>query len=109
MPNRANGLMNKAQAKSSISVWDALADTKAEAADLKCRAELMRQLSASIRVSGTVADAARRSGITLPRLDDLLHGRISRFSLQALIGMAARLGRQVRVELIATADQEEHK
>ncbi len=84
------------------SVWDALSDTAEEAANLKVRAELMRKIAALIQESGwTQAAAAERCGITQPRMNDLLRGRISRFSLDALVNIAASLGRQVHVELEA--------
>ncbi|OHE90175.1 MAG: transcriptional regulator [Lysobacterales bacterium RIFOXYA1_FULL_68_6] len=66
------------------SVWDALADTAEEAANLKVRAGLMRMIASLIQESGwTQAAAAEHCGITQPRIDDLLRGRISRFSLDA--------------------------
>jgi predicted XRE-type DNA-binding protein len=37
-------------------------------------------------------------GHETPRINDLLRGRISRFSLDALVNMAAALGRPVRME-----------
>jgi predicted XRE-type DNA-binding protein len=46
-------------------------------------------------------EAARRCGVTQPRINDLLRGRVSRFSLDALVNIATALGRQVRVELEA--------
>ena len=84
------------------SVWDAIADTPAEAANLKARADLMRQITAIVKESGwTQADAARRCGITQPRMNDLLRGRISRFSLDALVNIATAIGRRVRVDIVA--------
>ena len=84
------------------SVWDALADTAEEAANLKVRAELMRKIAALIQESGwTQAAAAERCGITQPRMNDLLRGRISRFSLDALVNVACALGQRVHVELEA--------
>jgi len=84
------------------SVWDALADTPEEAANLRARAELMQQIEAIVKAAGwTQAEAAKRSGVTQPRMNDLLRGRISRFSLDALVNMATALGRRVRVEVVA--------
>ena len=84
------------------SVWDAIADTPAEAANLKARADLMRQITAIVKESGwTQADAARRCGITQPRMNDLLRGRISRFSLDALVNIATSIGRRVQVDIVA--------
>jgi predicted XRE-type DNA-binding protein len=38
----------------------------------------------------TQARAARRLGITQPRLNDLLHGKINKFSLDTLLTLATR-------------------
>jgi predicted XRE-type DNA-binding protein len=84
------------------SVWDALADTPAQAANLKARAELMQQIAAIVRESGwTQAEAAQRCGVTQPRINDLLRGRVSRFSLDALVNIATAIGRRVHVQLKA--------
>ena len=81
-------------------VWDAIADTPEQAANLRARAELMRQIAAIVRASGwKQADAATHCGVTQPRINDLLRGRVSRFSLDALVNIATALGRRVRVEL----------
>ena len=81
--------------------WDALADTPREAANLKVRSELMSQIATLVRERGwTQVEAARRCGVTQPRLNDLLRGRLSRFSLDA--GQhAAALGCRVQVGLDA--------
>ena len=82
------------------SVWDALADTPEQAANLRARAELMRQIADVVKDSGwTQVDAATRCGITQPRINDLLRGRVSRFSIDALVNIATALGRTVRLEL----------
>jgi predicted XRE-type DNA-binding protein len=43
----------------------------------------------------TQAKAARRLGITQPRLNDLLRGRIDKFSLDTLLTLATRAGLKV--------------
>jgi predicted XRE-type DNA-binding protein len=68
------------------SVWDALADAPEEAANLRVRSALMQQIAAIVETSGwTQAEADLRRNVTQPRIDDLLRGRISRFSLDALV------------------------
>ena len=49
----------------------------------------------------TPAEAASRCGVTQPRINDLLRGRVSRFSLDALVNIATALGCRVRVDLDA--------
>jgi predicted XRE-type DNA-binding protein len=84
------------------SVWDALADTPEEAANLRARADLMRQIAAIVKEDGwTQAEAAQRCGVTQPRMNDLLRGRVSRFSLDALVNIATAIGRRVRVDIEA--------
>jgi predicted XRE-type DNA-binding protein len=94
--------MNKAKSKSYVSVWDALADTPEQAANLRARAELMRQIAAIVKKNKwTQANAATHCGITQPRMNDLLRGRVSYFSLDALVNIATATGRQVHFELEA--------
>jgi predicted XRE-type DNA-binding protein len=84
------------------SVWDAIADTREEAANLRLRSELMDQIEKLIEQNGwTQTEAAARCGVTQPRINDLLRGRISRFSLDALVNIASALGQKVRVQLEA--------
>ncbi len=92
--------MNKAKVKTYTSVWDAIADTPEEAVNLRMRSALMQQIAKLIEKKGwTQAEAAARCGITQPRINDLLRGRIARFSLDALVNIAAALGRKVTVKL----------
>ena len=82
------------------SVWDALADTPEQAANLHARAELMQQIAAIVNESKwTQVEAAAQCGITQPRMNDLLRGRVSRFSLDALVNRATAIGRRVHLEL----------
>jgi predicted XRE-type DNA-binding protein len=82
------------------SVWDALADTPEQAANLRARAELMQQIAAIVKESKwTQVEAAAQCGITQPRMNDLLRGRVSRFSLDALVNVATAIGRRVHLEL----------
>ncbi|MBS0213919.1 MAG: XRE family transcriptional regulator [Proteobacteria bacterium] len=47
------------------------------------------------RKDWTQAEAAAQGGITQPRMNDLLRGRLSRFSLDALVNIAAAVGLRV--------------
>jgi predicted XRE-type DNA-binding protein len=88
--------------KAYKSVWDALADTPEQAANLRARADLMRQITEAIQANGwKQVEAAERCGVTQPRINDLLRGRVSRFSLDALVNIATAMGRRVRLELEA--------
>ena len=72
--------------------------SKAEAENLKLRAELMMRIEDFYRKSKmTQGVAARALGVGQPRLNDLLRGKIDKFSLDALVNMLGHAG--MRVEL----------
>jgi predicted XRE-type DNA-binding protein len=82
------------------SVWEALEDTREGAANMRVRAELMIEIQRYVkRAKLTQSEAAKRLGITQPRLNDLLRGKIDKFSLDALVNMLGRVGRQVTVKV----------
>jgi predicted XRE-type DNA-binding protein len=84
------------------SVWNAIADTPEEAANLRARADIMQQISAIVKENKwTQNEAAQRCGVTQPRINDLIRGRVSRFSLDALVNIATAIGRRVRFEIDA--------
>lgn len=94
--------MKKQRKKVFANVWDAIAGTPEEAANLELRYQLMEMISGIVKQNGwTQAEAAKRCGVSQPRINDLLRGRISRFSVDALVNIAAALGRRVRVQLEA--------
>jgi predicted XRE-type DNA-binding protein len=82
------------------NVWDALEGSAAEAANMKARAELMNAIRDAIAgLNVTQVQAAKKLGLTQPRMNDLLRGRINKFSLDMLINLATRAGLDVRVEV----------
>ena len=84
------------------SVWDAITDTPEQAANLRARADLMLKIAARLKERDwTQPEAASRCGVTQPRINNLLRGRLSRFSLDALANIATALGCRVRVDLDA--------
>lgn len=90
----------KVQRQKFANVWDALENTPAEAANMTMRSDLLialRQRIATWKV--TQAKAARRLQITQPRLNDLLRGRIDKFSLDTLINLADRADIHVRLRI----------
>ena len=79
---------------------DAIAETPEQATNLLARAELMQQIPAIMKESvWTQMEVARRCDVTQPRINDLLRGRVSRLSADALMNMATAIGRRVHVEL----------
>ncbi len=92
--------MSKLEFEQFENVWDALADTPEEATNLTLRSDLMMEIEAIVKENGwTQAEAAKRCGVTQPRINDLLRGRIARFSIDALVNIASALGRRVTVRL----------
>jgi predicted XRE-type DNA-binding protein len=78
------------------SVWDAIEDTPAEAANMKLRSRLMIILKEHIRAQGwTQAEAARRLNVTQPRISDLMRGKIDLFGLDSLVTMLRAAGLQL--------------
>lgn len=93
---------SKPEFQEFANVWDALSDTPEEAANLSARSELMIQIAQIVKKNGwTQVEAAKCCHITQPRMNDLLRGRINRFSLDALVNIAAALGCKVRMKLHA--------
>jgi len=84
------------------NVWEALEDTQSEAASMTMRSNLLIAIEERVRSWNlTQAEAARRLGVTQPRLSDLLRGRIHNFSLDALVDLAAKAGLSVRLDIAA--------
>ena len=78
------------------SVFDALCNTPAEAADMHLRANLMMHITTTIQENGwTQKQAAEHCGLTQPRINDLLNGKIDKFSLDALVKINAALEQRI--------------
>ena len=69
-----------------------------EAENLLLRSELMSQVREVAR-GYTQQEAAKMLGITQPRLNQLLKGKISLFSLDALVNMLAKAGMRVSMKV----------
>jgi predicted XRE-type DNA-binding protein len=86
--------------KTFASVWDAIEASPGMAAGMKARAQLMRALQGTIGGWDlSQRQAAERLGITQPRLNDLLRGKIDKFSLDALFDLASVAGIKVSIAL----------
>jgi predicted XRE-type DNA-binding protein len=76
------------------NVFDALFDDPAQAAEMKAKAELIVQITQRVKSWGlSQEEAAKRLKIGRRRLNDLLRGRISKFSLDALTKIFASAGK----------------
>ncbi|MHB8988277.1 MAG: helix-turn-helix domain-containing protein [Desulfobulbia bacterium] len=84
------------------NVWDALEDDPAERESLKIKSRMMLDIEQHIKNMGiTQAQAAKKMGVTQPRVSDLVNGKIDRFTIDMLITMLARLGLHVEIKLKA--------
>lgn len=82
------------------SVWDALYDDPIEARAMERRATLLILVRKKITAAKyTQAEAAKVLKISRPRVSDLQRGKLSLFSLDALMEFLERLGEEVRVEV----------
>jgi predicted XRE-type DNA-binding protein len=71
-----------------------------EARNLALRSELMIRISEFVKASGlTQAALAARLGVTQPRLNAVLRGKIEEFSLDALVNVATRAGLHVALKV----------
>jgi predicted XRE-type DNA-binding protein len=84
------------------SVWDAICESPEEAEHMKLRSHLLVQIQQYLereQLSGQ--EAAKRLGLTEPRVSYLRQGDISKFSLDKLVDIAWRAGYRVTMELEA--------
>ena len=82
------------------TVWDAIEKDPVVAANLKARSSVMIAIEQTVKSWNlSQVTAAKRLGLTQPRLNDLLRGRINKFSLDALITVASKAGLSVEVKV----------
>lgn len=88
------------EASSFSSVWDALEDTPAEAQNMRVRSTLILEIREFVkRHNLTQAEAAKYCQVTPPRMSDLMNGKVSKFSIDALVNMAASAKLKVSVSV----------
>lgn len=86
------------------TIWDALEESPEAAENMKVRSGLMMELKSHIARAGwTQAQAAQHFHVTQPRISDLLRGKISVFSIDALINMTAQAGMRVELRILGAA------
>lgn len=88
--------------RSSGNVFLDLGFERADAEVMKLRAEVMIRVEQHLKAEGwTQMEAAKRLGITQPRVSRLLKGKSEDFSLDMLLKLAARAGLRPSVKLAA--------
>lgn len=82
------------------NVWDVIEDDSIQAANLKLRSQLMMEVTEYVRQSGlTQTDAAAALGISQPRLNDVLKGKIEKCTVDRLVNMLAAIGYRVDLRI----------
>jgi len=86
--------------KSDGNVFADIGFDKAEAANLKIRAELIIALEKHVtRKKLKQREAAELFGISRPAVSDLVTGKVSKFSIDKLVTMLERAGKTVKVKV----------
>lgn len=82
------------------NVWSAIEEDPARAASLQLRSQLMMEVSDYVKSTGlTQTEVAKQLGITQPRLNDVLKGRIEKCSVDRLVNMLAAVGCTVNLKV----------
>ena len=84
--------------RGSANVFADVGFAPEEADNLLLRAQLMSRIRATVR-GLTQRDAAVLFGVSQPRLNDLIRGKIDKFSLDALVNMLGRAGMRVEMKV----------
>ena len=86
--------------RGSDNVFRDLGFNPEEAENLKLRADLMMRIENAYRKGGaTQAVTAKTLGLTTPRFNALLKGKIGLFSLDALVNIAVRAGLSIELRV----------
>jgi predicted XRE-type DNA-binding protein len=82
------------------SIWDAIEDDPAQRENMKVRSALMTVLTDFILEEGlTQAQAAKRFGVTQPRISDLMRGKINLFAIDTLVNMLGAAGLHMELQI----------
>lgn len=88
------------RSKTVSDVWSAIEPTPQAAAEMRARSTLMIALRNHIeRRRWTQAEAAKRLGVSQPRVSNLMRGKITLFSLGTLVSMATAAGLVIEVKV----------
>ena len=91
--------------QSFASVWDALADTSEQSANMRLRAELALAIQGAVEGWAICRGrAAERLRLTQPHLAELLEGRLDLFSVDELATLAERAGLAVEMRIAHAAE-----
>ena len=95
-------VFDQATGESWRDIWDAIEPNPIEAMNLRIRDSLMTAIEDSVKQWGvTQKEAAKRLGITQPRLNMLMKGRFNEFSLDALVVLLEPAGLEIEFNVKA--------
>lgn len=94
---------NQPTQKLRVDIAPAMEDADpSHAANMKLRSTLMEAIEMHVKAQGwTQAEAARRLGVTQPRISDLLRHKTGVFGLDSLVNMVAAAGLHIEVRVAA--------
>ncbi|HEX9200787.1 MAG TPA: XRE family transcriptional regulator [Acidobacteriaceae bacterium] len=82
------------------SIWDAIEENPAETQNMKLRSAMMTALCDYIKPEGlTQKQAAKKLGVTQPRISDLVRGRIDLVAIDSLVKMLALAGLRIEINI----------
>ncbi len=94
------------ETKRVANVWESLTESPEEAVNMTMRSTLLLAISDTVKSwELPQSQAAARLGLTQPRLNDLLRGRITKFSLDALVNLTVRAGLVVHVDVVGAGQE----
>ena len=86
--------------EANANIFEELGFDKAEAEKLKIKAQLMCQISEWIKEKKLKQEeASKLLQVTRPRISDVIRGRTSKFTIDALVDMLERAGKHVTVQV----------
>lgn len=84
------------------NVWDAISDSPEESESMKLRSVVMMAIEKYAKSQNeTQTVIAKQLGLTQPRLNDLLKGKIDKFSLDKLVNIATKAGLSIELSIKA--------
>lgn len=79
-------------------VWEALYDDPAEIAVNRAKSVLIDKIKAHIKANKlTQKQAAKKMRVSQPRVSDINNGKISKFTIDALVGMLAQVDVETKI------------
>ena len=82
------------------NIFEDLGFSRQDATKLKIKAQLMCQISEWIKEQHLKQeDASRVLHVTRPRVSDVLRGKSTKFTIDALVDMLERIGKHVTVQV----------